>query len=418
MSNAADDGTLFAQVMDHANRADPYPLYRRMRSHPVSVQQDGTCVATTYVAIRQLISDPRVSSEDIPKSRMHWTGHPIHDLVLDPIRNRMLERHRPFIFRDPPAHDILRGMVTSQFTPARIRATGGGIKGLVNELLDRLRDRQQIDLVSDFSYPLPVTVICQLMGVPRADETLFHGWANVLARSLDPDQRQDQAAVAGFIDAYQGMAAYMRELIRSKRAHPTDDLLAGLATYVDPEHGRMNDFDLLAASILLLLAGHETTVNLITNGVLTLLRFPQHMERLRSDPDVAPRLIEELLRFEPPVHYRTRISLDRIEVNGAVIPAGAPMVLLFASGNRDPARFADPDVFNPDREDNQHFGFGGGVHYCVGAPLARAETEAALVALATRLRAPRLLQDPPPYRDGASLRGPLRLDLAIEGISD
>jgi cytochrome P450 len=133
---------------------------------------------------------------------------------------------------------------------------------------------------------------------------------------------------------------------------------------------------------------------------------------------VAPRLIEELLRFEPPVHYRTRISLDHIEVGGTVIPRGAPMVLLFASGNRDPARFADPDVFDPDRKDNQHFGFGGGVHYCLGAPLARAETEAALVALATRLREPRLLQDPPPYREGASLRGPLRLDLAIEGVSD
>ncbi len=418
MGNEAEDGRLFAQVLDHANRADPYTLYRRMRSHPVSVQQDGTCVATTYAAISQLLSDPRVSSEDIPKARVHWTGHPIHDLILDPVRSRLLERHRPFIFRDPPAHDILRGMVTSQFSPKRILAMRGGIQSLVKELLDGLGDKRQIDLVSDFSYPLPVTVICQLMGVPREDETLFQRWATVLARSLDPDQRQDETAVAGFIDAYQGIAAYMSTLIRKKRSHPTDDLLSGLATYVDPEHGKMNDLDLLAASILLLLAGHETTVNLITNGVLTLLRFPQHWERLRRDPGVAPRLIEELLRFEPPVHYRTRVSLDQIEVNGTVIPRGAPMVLLFASGNRDPARFADPDVFNPDREDNRHFGFGGGVHYCVGAPLARVETEAALVALATRLRAPRLLQDPPPYRDGASLRGPLRLDMTIEGVSD
>jgi cytochrome P450 len=241
-----EDGRLFAQVLDHASRADPYPLYRRMRAHPVLVQQDGTCVATTYAAIRQLLSDPRVSSEDIPKARMHWTGHPIHDLVLDPIGSRLPEQHRPFIFRDPPAHDILRGMVASQFTPQRILAMRGSIQSLVRELLDQLRDRRQINLVADFSYPLPVTVICQLMGVARKDERLFHGWATVLARSLDPDQRQDETAVAGFIDAYQAVAAYMGELIRRKRAHPTDDLLSGLATYKDPDHGRMNDFDLLA----------------------------------------------------------------------------------------------------------------------------------------------------------------------------
>ncbi len=180
----------------------------------------------------------------------------------------------------------------------------------------------------------------------------------------------------------------------------------------------MNDFDLIATAVLLLVAGHETTVNLITNSVLTLLRCPEHWERLRDDPGIAPRLIEEMLRYEPPVQYRTRLAVADIPIAGVTIPKDAPVVLLLASGNRDPARFADPDRFDPDRPDNRHLGFGGGLHYCVGAPLARIEAEVALVSLARRLKNPRLVEDPPPYRPGASLRGPRHLCLAFDGIAD
>ncbi|MFE1601086.1 cytochrome P450 [Methylobacterium sp. ID0610] len=410
------DPTLFAQVKDPANRPDPYPLYKRLREAPVAPQDDGSYVVTTHAALRALIFDPRLSSEDLPSASHPRTGNPLKDWIINPIKDHVRTKHRPFIFRDPPDHDALRRHVMREFTPARIRAMHGRVDALVEELLDKQRDARAIDLVDDFSYPLPVTVICELLGVPPEDEARFHGWATQLATALEPDARHDEETLGRNIETFDVIAAYMQDLIRDKRRHPKDDLLTGLATNADPKLGRMGDYDLIATAILLLIAGHETTVNLITNGMLTLLRHPEHLERLRTDPEIAPRLIEELLRYEPPVHFRTRKALAAIAFAGTTIPEGAPVVLLFASGSRDPARFPDPDRFDPDREDNQHFGFGGSLHFCVGAPLARLEAEAALVALARRLRNPRLIEDPPPYRPGASLRGPQHLRLAIEGV--
>jgi cytochrome P450 len=169
---------------------------------------------------------------------------------------------------------------------------------------------------------------------------------------------------------------------------------------------------------LLLIAGHETTVNLITNGMLTLLRHPDTLERLRREPDLIITLVEEVLRFEPPVQFRTRTTLTDVEVAGVTIPRGATVVLMLASGSRDPRRFPDADQFVPDRTDNTHLGFGGGIHYCVGAPLARIEAHIALGELARRLAAPRLVDDPPPYRENASLRGPRHLMVAFERLGD
>ncbi|GJD48004.1 Cytochrome P450 107B1 [Methylobacterium crusticola] len=411
------DPMLFSAVKDPAHRPNPYPLYARLRETPVARQHDGTCVVTTHAALRALVFDPRISSEDLPDAAHARTGNPLKDWVINPLKDRIRRGHRPFIFRDPPDHDVLRRHVMRQFTPERVRAMHGRVDALVADLLDRQRDARTIDLVDDFSYPLPVTVICELLGVPREDEPRFHGWATQLATALEPDIRQDAAALGRNIATFDEIAAYMQDLVRAKRRHPQDDLLTALATHADPKVGRMGDYDLIATAILLLIAGHETTVNLITNGMLTLLRFPEHLARLRADPEIAPRLIEELLRYEPPVHFRTRKALADIRLEGTTIPAGAPVVLLFASGSRDPARFRDPDRFDPDREDNQHFGFGASLHFCVGAPLARLEAEAALVALARRLRDPRLIEDPPPYRPGASLRGPEHLRLAIDGVA-
>jgi cytochrome P450 len=180
----------------------------------------------------------------------------------------------------------------------------------------------------------------------------------------------------------------------------------------------MNERELLAALQLLVNAGYLTTVNSITNGMLTLLRYPDILARLRGDPDMVIRTVEEVLRYDPPVQYITRTTLTDIDIAGVTIPKGADVVLLFASGNRDPARFPDPDRFDPDRVDNQHFGFGRGIHICVGAPLARMETQIALNGLVRRLVNPRLVTDPPPYREGSLLRGPLHLAVTFDDISD
>ncbi len=416
----APDRTLFAKVRDPANRADPYPLYARLRAQPVACQDDGNddriWVASGYAAIRALLHDPRVSSEDLPPAEHPPTGNPIKDWIVNPLKDWITDRHRPFIFRDPPDHGALRRQVMGQFTVTRVRGMKRRTEALVAQCLDRCAGCRHVDLVDDLAYPLPVTVICDLLGVPREDEPRFHAWATQLATALEPESRRDEALRARNTETFDAIADYMRDLIREKRRAPKDDLLSGLATATDPEAGRMSDPDLIATAILLLIAGHETTVNLITNGMLTLLRHPGELARLRADPERAPRVIEELLRYEPPVQFRTRLTRAPIPVAGTMIPAGVPLVLLFAAGNRDPERFPDPDRFDPDREDNQHFGFGGALHYCVGAPLARIEAEAALTALAARLSNPRLAEDPPPYRPGASLRGPKRLLLRIDGI--
>jgi cytochrome P450 len=411
------EDALFAEVLDPANRADPYPIYARLRRIPVSRQRDGAYVVSTHAAIRSLLFDPRLSSEDLPPSRRPRTGNPLTDWILNPIKNRVANAHRPLIFRDPPAHDTLRGFVMDEFTIARVNGLHGRVGALVDTLIERCRGRDTVCLVDDLSYPLPVAVICELLGVPEADEPRFHAWATQLATALEPDARRDDEARRVTVTTFDAIAAYMRRLIREKRRHPADDMLSGLARPSRAGAPAMGDVDLIATAVLLLVAGHETTVNLITNGMLTLLRHPHELDRLKADPERAPRLIEEVLRYEPPVHFRTRKALGAIDIAGTTIPKGAPVILLFASGNRDPERFADPDRFDPDRADNQHFGFGGGLHYCVGAPLARIEAEIALVTLCRRLVRPTLLDDPPPYRAGASLRGPSNLGIRIAGIA-
>ena len=409
--------TLFEQILDPAHRANPYPLYADMRKVPVARQEDGTYVVSTHAEIARLISDPRISSEDLPDpQKFRWTGHPITDLFIRPIRAEIRRRHQPFIFRDPPDHDRLRGLVMRAFSPERVRRMREETTDLTNELIEKFAGKARIDLVDDFSYPLPVTVICKLLGVPPEDEPQFQGWATQLATALEPNQRADAETQAKNEQCFTEISEFLRDLIAKKREAPRDDILTDLANG-DADTERMNDFDLIATAVLLLVAGHETTVNLITNSVLTLLRFPEHWQRLRDEPAIAPRLIEEMLRYEPPVQYRTRLAIADIPIAGVTIPKDAPVVLLLASGNRDPDRFADPDRFDPDRSDNRHLGFGGGLHYCVGAPLARIEAEVALVALAKRLNNPRLVEDPPPYRPGASLRGPRHLCLSFDGIA-
>ena len=411
------DTTLFAQVLDRANRADPFPLYARLRETPVVREDDGTYIVSTYAAIRSLLHDPRLSSDDLPKSKHARTGNPLTDFIINPVKDWIMDTHRSLIFRDPPDHTILRRLVMTQFTPERVRAMGGRVDAIVEDLIGRMRGREEIDVVGDFAYPLPVTVICDLLGIPQSDGPKFQGWSRTLAESLDPDRRAREEDRLKRVADYHALANYLSALVKEKRKRPAGDLLSGLATSKDKKLGRMGKYDLIATAVLLLVAGHETTVNLIANGMLTLLRHPEWLERLRQDPALAPRIVEELLRFEPPVHFRTRKTLAAIDIAGTTIPKGAPLVLLFAAGNRDPKRFAHPVRFDPDRAGNPHFGFGGGPHYCIGAPLARLEAETALVALAKRLVDPRLLEDPPPYRPGASLRGPEQLMLGIGGVA-
>lgn len=399
-------GKLFAQVLDPGSRANPYPLYARLRETPISVQEDGTYVVSTYREISLLLHDPRISSDE------RKSAHPARALAAPPEATRP-----PLIFTDPPEHTWLRRLVVHQFTPQRIGGMREDIEQVVNALLDARKQQNQLDLVQDFAYPLPVIIICRLLGVPPEDEPRFRGWSSALVRTLDPTESLSEEEVQQAVQCRIQMRDYMKQLSETRRAHPQDDLFSALVAGNDPD-GRLSELDLLATMELLLIAGHETTVNLITNSMLTLLRYPDVFDRLRRNPALAIPTVEEVLRYEPPVQFRTRTTLADVRIAGVTIPKGASVVLLFASGSRDPARFVDPDRFWPEREDNEHLGFGSGDHYCIGAPLARLEAVSALKALTRRLGAPRLVIDPPPYRRNAALRGPEHLQIAFDHLSD
>jgi cytochrome P450 len=303
---------LFAQVLDPASRHDPYPLYARLRETPVSLQEDGTYAVSGYPEIAALLHDPRVSSDERKRSRGTAAMSPSGRFD-----------NPPFIFRDPPDHDRLRRLVMRQFTPERIAGMHQRVVALVADLLDAHRGHGQIDIVDNLAYPLPVTVICELLGVPREDEPRFHDWASALARSLDPPESMTEQEIQHAGHARTELREYLSGLASELRAQQQNDLISGLAASRDGA-GQMSEQDLLGTLVLLLVAGHETTVNLISNGMLTLLRHPDALERLRREPDLITPLVEEVLRFDPPVQFRTRTTLADLQAADITIPQGRP----------------------------------------------------------------------------------------------
>ncbi|WP_326826075.1 cytochrome P450 [Streptosporangium sp. NBC_01756] len=408
-------GTLLYQITDYANRADPYPLYAELRRTPVARQDDGVYAVSTYWEISSLLHDPRLSSDArnrVPLADGSLPPDPEEDSTLPP----------SFLRLDPPEHDRMRRLATRPFgppnCPRRIHDMYGELTRMVSGLIDGLDGREQADIVDDFAYPFPVMVICNLLGVPHQDEARFHGWADAIVSGLDPNPAEGPAERQRVAQqARTELGGYLAGLIEEHRRAPGHDMLSALATEAGPD-GRMSQLELITTAVLLLIAGHETTVNLITNGTLTLLRHPEILDRLRADPGLAVPLVEELLRYEPPVQLLPqRTALADIDVAGTLIPKGSPVWLMLASGNRDPRRFADADRFDPGRRDNQHLGFGSGIHYCFGAPLARLEAQIALTELARRLVNPSLVADPPPYRQNPVLRGPRHLPVAFDGLA-
>ncbi|MEV7969199.1 cytochrome P450 [Sphaerisporangium sp. NPDC088356] len=397
--------TLLKRITDYARRPNPYPLYAELReAGPVVRQADGSYLVGTYHEINALLHDPRISAD--PRSRPAPAPDPSTE-----------EPQLPFLRLDDPEHHRLRTLAMRPFgpphSPGRIDAMRGQITELTEELIDMLGDRTRIDIVDDFAYPLPVTVICRLLGVPREDEPRFREWSDAIVASADVSTENDttERDRAGR-QARADMGRYLVDLAEQRRGNPSDDMLSAFVNEPDPAM-RLTREELAETAVLLLIAGHETTVNLITNGVLTLLRHPDQLDRLRKDPGLLPGAVEELLRYEPPVHMRERVPLADIDIAGFTLPKGATLVLVLASGNRDPKRFHEPDRFDPTRSDNQHLGFGGGIHLCYGGPLARLEAQIALGALIPRLGTATLIQDPPPYRHNAMLRGPRHLPIEV-----
>ncbi|HEV2241122.1 MAG TPA: cytochrome P450 [Streptosporangiaceae bacterium] len=405
--------SIYDQVLDPANRANPYPLYAELRKTPVARQADGTYVVSTYHEIAALLHDPRVSSD--LRNRPELGG------AMPTPEDGPPGLPPSFINRDPPGHDQLRGLAVRPFgpphTPGRIEGLRPWLTEIAAGLIDKLAGKNRVDIVEDFAYPLPVSAICKILGVPLEGQPRFRRWADAIIDAVDPTTGTLEERLRRRAQVNAELGQYLNGLADAHASQPGDDLMSGLLTDTGGP-GPMSREDLLATAVLLLVAGHETTVNLIANGMLTLLRHPDVLGRLNREPGLIVTLVEELLRYEPPVHILPqRTTLADIHIAGTTIPAASPLVLVLAAGNRDPGRFPDPDRFDPDRTDNQHLGFGSGIHICFGAPLARTEAQVALPELARRLVNPRLVADPPPYRPNPVLRGPRHLQVDYDAVA-
>ena len=382
--------------MDPAFVADPYPTYRRLRAEdPVHHSPLGFWVLTRYPDVMSTLRDPRLIKEPIAAfvaARFGMTAPP-PGLGLS-----MLDR-------DPPDHTRLRGLVSKAFTPKALESLRPGIQKIVDDLLADAAGRGQMDLIEEFAYPIPVRVICEMLGVPVRDHERFKGWGLDIARGLDaimlpPDSEVGQRSVSG----RRALAEYFRELIAERRTAPREDMLSALIA-AEEAGDKLNEEELLASCILLLVAGHETTVNLIGNGTLALLRHPDQLQKLRENPGLIGTAVEELLRFDGPVQRTARIPSEDLTIGGRTIPKGEMVMPFLGAADRDPAQFPDPDRLDITRADNRHIAFGMGIHFCLGAPLARMEGQIAINTLLARLPKLALATDQPQFRQSLTLRG-------------
>ena len=409
MSTAAEP--IVFNPFDPEFRANPYPIYRRLREEdPTHLTPLGFRVFSRYADCAALLHHPDVSSD-----ARHATGYAQFLSEAPETVRRFADRmqhRRPFLFMDPPDHTRLRGLVAKAFTPRVVEGLRPRVDSVVAGLLDAAAERARLEVIEEYAYPLPVVVICELLGVPTEDQELFKGWSRALARSLDPDFVLPADTLQERMEAVQAFDEYFTGLIAWRRGHPGDDLLSALIA-AEERGDQLSEDELLATCTLLLVAGHETTVNLIGNGALALLRHPEQRGRLRADPALARSAVEEVLRYDPPVQLDGRIAMTDIEVGGVTVAAGEQAMILLAAANRDPEQFDDPDAFEVTRSDNRHLSFGHGIHFCLGAPLARLEGQVALTALVRRFPDLALEVDDPPYKENVVLRGLASLPVTL-----
>ena len=395
--------------LDPAFRIDPYSVYRRLREEaPVHQGPLGAWVFSRYADCMAILKDPRSSSD--PRNSEAFENA-VEQGQFDPDQN-LVNGAQAFLFLDPPDHTRLRGLVSKAFTPRVVEAMRPRIQERVDELLDAVAEKGSLEVIEDLAYPLPVNVICDLLGVPPEDHVKFRDWSREAARSLDPVEALPPEAVEARQRVGDQFAEYFRALIQKRRGSPGDDLLSALMA-AEEEGDTLSEDELLATAILLLIAGHETTVNLIGNGMLALLRHPDQLQRLADDPSLAKSAVEELLRYDPPVQLTGRTALEDMEIGGGTIRKGQQTILLLGSANRDPEQFSDPERVDISRADNHHIAFGFGIHFCLGAPLARVEGEIALGTLVRRFSGLKLLVDEPEYKENIILRGPQSLPVGF-----
>jgi cytochrome P450 len=385
----------FVDAMSAAFREDPYPYYETYRGRERLLRVDDTIwLSLGHADVTAMLRHPKLSSNESRATTE--AGCP------DPGRLA-----GSLLFMDPPDHTRLRRLVACAFTPKRVADLRRTSEAITAELLDETAaagaSGDVVDLIRSLAYPLPVRTICSLLGVPEADEATFTRWSRGLARSLDPSVLRSAEVDAAIAEAESGLAAYLKDLLAVRRTRPGDDLLSALLD-VEADGDRISPDEVVDLALLLLVAGHETTVNLIGNGVLALLRAPDQLSLLRRSPDLVAGAVDELLRFDSPVQLTQRVATEDLDLVGCPVRAGDEIMLVLGAANRDPLVFAEPNRLDVTRDARRHVAFGGGIHHCLGAALARLEGEVAVSALLARF--PQLeLAGEPVRRPTFTLRG-------------
>jgi cytochrome P450 len=378
-------GDPVARLMLPATRADPYPLYARVRQRGLVRSPLGVFAAADHATVAGILRDRRFSASPLHQRGYQPPSYPPGDPRAELPTATLLSM-------DPPDHTRLRRLVTGAFTPKTIAGLEPWIREVTVRLLAATDGATGFDLIDALAFPLPIAVICQLLGVPAGDQAQFRAWGHDVAATLDPQTAA--AAQADTRAAEVALNGYLQDLVRQRRARPDDSILSALIAAED-EGDRLSSGEVVSLAFLLLVAGFETTVNLIGNGTVALLGDPASWGRLRDDPALVPAAIEEMLRYDSPVQLTSRVATEDVEVGGRVIAAGRPVIVFIGGANRDPEVFEQPDEFRIDRPDpGRHLSFSLGLHHCLGSALARLEGRIAIEELTRRYPALELAARP------------------------
>ena len=385
------------RLLDPQVLANPYPLYHRLRTED-PVHWDPFLHAWVVTRYRDVVHVLHYFSANRTPTPEQLSAMGLS--ALNPVAQVMV---RQMLFLDAPAHTRLRGLASVAFTPRRVERLRGHIQEIVDGLLDRVVHAGRADVIADLAEPMPAIVTAELMGVPVADHGQLKSWSADFAEMLGNFQHNPDR-IPRVLRSVENMTAYFRSAIREQREHPRDGLIHALMT-AEVEGSRLTEEEVIANVIVTMVGGQETTTNLIGNGVLSLLRHPDQLQKLREDSSLIPSAVEELLRYESPSQHTARLAPDDVELGGRRIPKRQAVIAVMGAANRDPERFPDPDRLDITRQDNRHVAFGWAAHFCFGAPLARIEGQIAFETILRRL--PNLALEPQPlvWRHNLGLRG-------------